>query len=244
MRECAVSTTKPNSFEHGLSADTTAAALEPLGSDGGRKILGALRRAVNEGYILLVAFRPAAARRALPPAMTEPLQYDLTLYPSPVLRKHAEPVEIFDEHLRGIVEAMFHTMRESKGVGLAAPQVGLKRRILVMNHTSEDGDDRVMVNPEILERVGETTLYEEGCLSFPGIYAEVQRPDGCRVKWQDLDGREHEQAFEGFESRVIQHEYDHLVGVLLVDRMSSADKLRNKVALENLVYDYKSAQRT
>lgn len=175
--------------------------------------------------------------------MTEPLQYDLTLYPSPVLRKQAATVEAFDESLRGIVEAMFHTMRESKGVGLAAPQVGLKRRILVMNHSTEDGDDRAMINPEILERDGDVTLYEEGCLSFPGIYAEVQRPDRCRVKWQDLEGESHEAEFEGFESRVIQHEYDHLVGVLLVDRMSSADKLRNKVALENLVYDYKSAQR-
>ena len=183
-------------------------------------------------------------RPALPPFdMTEPLQYDLTLYPSPVLRKQAETIEIFDEHLKGIVEAMFHTMRESQGVGLAAPQVGLKRRIMVMNHSAEEGDDRVMVNPEILERTGDATLYEEGCLSFPGIYAEIRRPDSCRVKWQDLDGKDHEQSFEGFESRVIQHEYDHLVGVLLVDRMSSADKLRNKVALENLVYDYKAAQR-
>ncbi len=173
--------------------------------------------------------------------MTESLQYDLTLYPSPVLRKQAAAVESFDDELREVVEAMFRTMRESKGVGLAAPQVGMKRRILVMNHTGEEGDDRAMINPEILSRDGETTLYEEGCLSFPGIYGEIQRPDSCRVRWQDTDGATHEETFTGFESRVIQHEHDHLVGVLLVDRMSSADKLRNKVALENLVHDYKQA---
>lgn len=173
--------------------------------------------------------------------MTDPLHFDVTLFPNPVLRRQARTVDAFDDELRQLVEAMFVTMRESQGVGLAAPQVGLQLRVMVLNHTAEEGDDRVMINPEIVERTGEATAYEEGCLSFPAIFAEVQRPDSCRVSWQDLDGKPREAVFEGFESRVIQHEHDHLVGVLLVDRMSSADKLRNKVALENLVHDYKSA---
>ena len=173
--------------------------------------------------------------------MTEPLEYEITLYPSPVLRKPAEPIEAFDGELEAIVAAMFVRMRESKGVGLAAPQVGLKKRILVLNHTGEEGDDLVLVNSETLELAGPRTTYEEGCLSFPGIYGEVLRPDRCKVRYQDLAGETHEQEFEGFQARVIQHEQDHLEGVLLVDRMSPADKLKNKIALDNLVYDYKQA---
>ena len=173
--------------------------------------------------------------------MTEPLEYEITLYPSPVLRKPAEPIEAFDGELEAIVAAMFVRMRESKGVGLAAPQVGLKKRILVLNHTGEEGDDLALVNSEILELSGPRTTYEEGCLSFPGIYGEVLRPDRCKVRYQDLAGETHEQEFEGFQARVIQHEQDHLEGVLLVDRMSPADKLKNKIALDNLVYDYKQA---
>lgn len=173
--------------------------------------------------------------------MTEPLEYEITLYPTPVLRKPADPVEAFDEELEAIVEAMFARMRESKGVGLAAPQVGLKKRILVLNHTGEEGDDLVLVNSEILELGGPRTSYEEGCLSFPGIYGEVVRPDRCKIRYHDLGGQVQEAEFEGFQSRVIQHEQDHLEGVLLVDRMSPADKVRNKIALDNLIYDYKQA---
>jgi peptide deformylase len=95
------------------------------------------------------------------------------------------------------------------------------------------------VNPEILERSGAPTTFEEGCLSFPNIYAEVVRPDRCRVKAQDLAGEPVELELEGFPSRIVQHEYDHLEGVLLVDRMSPGDKVRNKAALEDLVEDYR-----
>ncbi|MCB9914726.1 MAG: peptide deformylase [Planctomycetes bacterium] len=173
--------------------------------------------------------------------MTEPLEYQITLYPDPLLRKPSEPVTAFDDELAAVVAAMFERMRASKGVGLAAPQVGLKRRILVLNHTGEEGDDLALVNSEILELAGPRTTYEEGCLSFPGIYGEVLRPDRCKVRYQTLAGETVEREFEGFQSRVIQHEQDHLEGVLLIDRMSPADKLRNKIAFDNLVYDYKQA---
>ena len=170
---------------------------------------------------------------------TEPLEYDLTLYPTPVLRKKAAPVEEFGPELEALVEAMFRRMRASGGVGLAAPQIGLKKRLLVLNATGEEGDDLVLVNPTMLERSGPVTTYEEGCLSFPGIYAEIERPDSCRVRAQDVNGNEFEATYEGFVSRVVQHEYDHLEGVLLVDRMSPADKLGNRAALEDLVEKYK-----
>ncbi|MCH2107165.1 MAG: peptide deformylase [Planctomycetes bacterium] len=176
--------------------------------------------------------------------MTEELpEYDLTLYPDPLLRKPAEPVTSFDEGLTALAAGMLERMHASNGVGLAAPQVGLRTRVLVMNPTGEEGDDRVLVNPEILERTGAETSYEEGCLSFPGVYAEVRRPDHCKVRFFSVDGEEHEEEFTGFTSRVIQHEFDHLEGVLLVDRMSPADKVRNKHVLQDLVARYQERRK-
>jgi len=167
------------------------------------------------------------------------LHFDLTLYPDPLLRRPAAPVTAFDEELRAIVAAMFERMYTSKGVGLAAPQVGLKKRVLVLNPSGEPADELVLVNPRIVELSGPPTMFEEGCLSFPGIYAEVERPDACRVQAFRVDGTPFEETYGGFRSRIVQHENDHLEGVLLVDRMSPADRLRNKAALEELVKKYK-----
>lgn len=174
--------------------------------------------------------------------MSELLEYQLTLYPDPLLRKEAEPVEEFGEELERFVQGMFATMEKSQGVGLAAPQVGRRLRVLVLNATGKPEDALVLVNPEILERSGPQTLFDEGCLSFPGIFAEVRRPDRCRVKAFDARGLPIEARYEGFQSRIIQHEFDHLEGVLLVDRMSPADKLRNKAALDELVERYRAGR--
>jgi peptide deformylase len=171
--------------------------------------------------------------------MSAPLEFQIRIYPEPVLRKRAEPVERFDEELQAFVAAMFQRMRDSQGVGLAAPQVGHRLRILVLNPTGEPGDDLALVNPEIVERSGPQTTFEEGCLSFPSIYAEVVRPDRCRVQARDVQGEAIELELEGFPSRIVQHEYDHLEGVLLVDRMSPGDEVRNKAALEDLVEEYR-----
>lgn len=171
-----------------------------------------------------------------------PLAFDLTLFPEPVLRKKAEPVTRFDGELATFVEAMFETMIHSGGVGLAAPQVGVKTRVLVVSESGKREDGFALINPTILERSGPTTLYEEGCLSFPGIYAEVPRPDRCKLVAQDLAGNRFEREYSGFVARIVQHEYDHLEGVLLVDRMSPADKLKNKVALQELVERFQRAQ--
>lgn len=167
--------------------------------------------------------------------MGDALHFDLTLYPEPILRKRADPVTAFGADLEHTVAAMFERMFESKGVGLAAPQVGLKLRLLVANPTGDRQDDLVLVNPTITARSGPDTTYDEGCLSFPGIYAEIKRPDRCTVRACDVQGREFEREFSGFLARIVQHEYDHLEGVLLVDRMSPADKLKNRAALEELV---------
>ena len=173
---------------------------------------------------------------------TQELEFDLTLYPDPLLRRVAAPVEVFDAALAATAAAMFRRMVESRGVGLAAPQVGLRRRLLVLNPTGEPADDLVLVNPVLVDKFGPLTLFEEGCLSFPGIYAEIERPDACTVRAQDLAGNPLELTLEGFPSRIVQHEHDHLEGILLVDRMSPADKLRNKGALEELVERYKRAR--
>ena len=125
-------------------------------------------------------------------------------------------------------------------MGLAAPQVGLKKRILIINPTGEKEDELTLINPELVERSGTPTLFEEGCLSFPGIFAEVERPDVCKVEAFDVNGEKIEATYDAFPSRIIQHEHDHLVGVLLVDRMSPADKLRHKNALEAMVQRYKA----
>lgn len=174
--------------------------------------------------------------------MSSELEFDLTLYPDPVLRRVAEPVEAFDAELERIVRAMFARMYASKGVGLAAPQVGLRKRILVLNPTGSPEHELALVNPTILDRSGEPSTFEEGCLSFPGIYAEVVRPERCRIRAADVTGRVTEHELSAFPSRIAQHEYDHLEGVLLVDRMTPADRLRHKVALEELVDRYRRAR--
>lgn len=179
------------------------------------------------------------------PPMTEALEFDLTLFPTPVLRKEADKVTTFDDDLKKTVEAMFTLMFESHGVGLAAPQVGLKRSILVLNPEGDKDKpelNRVLINPKITGFGSDKNKHEEGCLSFPGIYAEVERPDRCTVEFVDADGQATTEEFDGWEARIVQHEYDHLMGILLVDRMSPADKVRNRAALEELIERYKASK--
>ena len=112
----------------------------------------------------------------------------------------------------------------------------------MLNPTGQPEDNLVLVNPTLVERFGPETVFEEGCLSFPGIYAEVRRPESCTVEAVDVEGKPLRSTYDGFTSRIIQHEYDHLEGVLLVDRMSPADRIRHKVALEELVERYKRSR--
>ncbi len=177
--------------------------------------------------------------------MSEALEFKITLYPAPILRKPAQPVEAFDEALKATVDAMYKLMFESKGVGLAAPQVGLNQRILVLNEKGapeEPEHNLTLINAKIVARGGKKTMHEEGCLSFPGIYGEIERPSLCTVEAFDVEGNPINKEFEGFQSRVIQHEYDHLEGILLVDRLSQADKLRNKPDLQEMVDRYRAEQ--
>ncbi|MFM7281734.1 MAG: peptide deformylase [Planctomycetia bacterium] len=173
--------------------------------------------------------------------MVERLEFDMTIYPAPVLRKPAEPVTAFDEELAEIVRAMFERMEKSNGVGLAAPQVGLRKRILILNHSGDPRDNLVLINPELISRSGPQIYFDEGCLSFPGIYVEVRRPERVRVRALDTSGKPFEGEYDGLISRIIQHEYDHLEGILLVDRMTPADKHKDRAALDNLVERHRRA---
>jgi len=142
-------------------------------------------------------------------------------YPDPVLKKVAEPVTEFDDKLRQLASDMAETMYAAPGVGLAAPQVGVSRRLVVIDCSPRDEDAQllVMVNPLIVDREGES-CEEEGCLSVPEYYAKVDRSAKVKVSFQDLDGGKHLIEAQGLTSICCQHEIDHLDGILFVDHLS------------------------
>ncbi len=145
----------------------------------------------------------------------------LTL-PDPVLRKKAKPVERIDAELRQLMDDMLATMYDAPGIGLAAPQVGVLRRLIVMDPAKDEAPKSplVMINPEILERSEETRTHEEGCLSIPDFTAEIERPARTRVSYIDREGKKREAELEGIWSTLVQHEIDHLNGVLFIDYLS------------------------
>lgn len=154
-------------------------------------------------------------------------------YPDPRLKKVSEPVTVFDDQLKALADRMLELMRIAKGVGLAAPQVGINKRLFVMNHTGEPGDDRVYANPVLTAIDGESEA-EEGCLSLPDIHINVFRADKVRLDAQDLEGKPVSLEREGFEARVWQHETDHLLGIMLTDRMSFTDRMKHRKRLKDL----------
>ncbi len=143
--------------------------------------------------------------------------------PDPRLKRVSSTVSAVDDEIRLLVDDLFETMYAAPGVGLAAPQIDVHKRLLVMDIAEKDGDSKpfVMINPMILERSESEAVYEEGCLSVPGYYADVARPDRVRVRYLDRDGAEQEIAAEGFLATCLQHEMDHLDGGLFVDRISA-----------------------
>ncbi len=164
-------------------------------------------------------------------------------YPDPRLREVCTAVEEFNDSLRGFVERMFEIMYASRGVGLAAPQVGLTIRLFIANPFAEPGHDAegVYINPEIVERSG-SEVSEEGCLSFPGLTCKIKRAEAVTIRATNLDGKTFTQSAEGLLARILQHESDHLDGMLLSDRMSTVAKIANRRLLKDLAdeYDHKS----
>jgi peptide deformylase len=152
-------------------------------------------------------------------------------FPDPRLRTRAVPVEVFDDALRQLAADMLETMYAAPGVGLAATQVNVHRRLLVADCSEKHDDPRVIVNPEILAREG-LSMGEEGCLSVPGYFDDVERATRIRVRAQDLDGKTVEFEAEGLLSVCIQHEIDHLDGKLFVDYLSEMKRQRIRKKLE------------
>jgi peptide deformylase len=158
--------------------------------------------------------------------------------PDPVLRQISEPVETFDKELKTLVSDMFETMYVAPGIGLAAVQVGVPIRLLVIDLQEPDKeggeavrDPRVFINPEILWHSDSEVPYTEGCLSVPEQYAEVMRPDRVRARWQDESGKSHEEQIDGLLAVCLQHEMDHLNGVLFIDHLS---RLKRDMVLKKL----------
>jgi peptide deformylase len=140
-------------------------------------------------------------------------------FPDPRLRTQAQPVTVFDAELKQLVADLFETMYDAPGVGLAATQVNVHRQLLVMDMSEGRDQALVLINPRILEKSGEQ-IYQEGCLSFPGVYADVERALRVKVAAQDVDGKPFELEVEGPLAVCIQHEMDHLVGKVFVDYLS------------------------
>jgi len=157
----------------------------------------------------------------------------IRVYPDSFLRRSVKPVENFDEALASEVREMFELMRKEKGVGLAANQVGLDKRVVVINVTGEDGDGKVLVNPEIAFRKG-SRIEEEGCLSVPGINGKVRRAAFVHVRAFNEKGEPFEYDADGLLAVVSQHELDHLDGVLFIDKLGPAKKLGIRKQLREL----------
>ncbi|MEM7780239.1 MAG: peptide deformylase [Pseudomonadota bacterium] len=171
--------------------------------------------------------------------------------PDPRLKTVSVPVEPdeFNDELKTLVDDMFETMYDAPGIGLAAIQVGVPKRLLVIDLQEpdmdaepikdEDGNERqpvknnprIFVNPEILNPADEKSTYNEGCLSVPEVYADVDRPATCTVRYQDLDGNSHEEDMTGMMATCIQHEMDHLEGIVFIDHLS---RLKRNMVLKKL----------
>lgn len=140
-------------------------------------------------------------------------------FPDPRLTTVAQEVETFDENLKTLVEDMIETMYSAHGIGLAATQVNVHQRLLVLDVSESQDQPRVYINPEIVDQHGEQ-VHEEGCLSVPGIYANVKRSENITVRARDADGEAFEEQLQGLHAVCVQHEMDHLVGRLFVDYLS------------------------
>ena len=193
------------------------------------------------------------AKSAVPAYLQAMAIREILEVPDPRLKQVSVPVETFDDELKVLVEDMFETMYDAPGIGLAAIQVGVPLRVLVIDLQPDDPDaepevctahgghhhthqptrkePRIFINPEILDPSEDHSVCQEGCLSVPEIYADVERPARIRARWQDLEGNSHEEEMEGLMATCLQHEMDHLEGVLFIDHLS---RLKRQMALKKL----------
>tara|TARA_B100001057_G_scaffold455276_1_gene501682 strand:- start:125 stop:649 length:525 start_codon:yes stop_codon:yes gene_type:complete len=161
-------------------------------------------------------------------------QRKIVIEPDPILRKKSEILEKVDNELRGLLDDMLETMYSAPGIGLAAVQVGILKRAIVIDLSKEKEKKNpfFLINPEIISKSKNTSTHEEGCLSLPGYFAEIERPAECQVKYIDYYGKKKEIKATGLLSTCIQHEIDHLNGVLFIDYLS---KLKRDMIVKKLV---------
>ena len=162
--------------------------------------------------------------------------------PNKILRKKSIAVEVVDKDLQRIMDDMLETMYAAPGIGLAAIQIGIPKRVIVLDIASKDEPKNPMffVNPEIIEKSKNNSTYEEGCLSVPGQFAEIDRPDKCHIKYLDYYGQTKEIKAEGMLATCIQHEMDHLEGILFIDYLS---KLKKTMIIKKLSKQKKAIER-
>jgi peptide deformylase len=165
--------------------------------------------------------------------------YPIVLYGDPVLKKRARDIEKDEVDINQLVSDMFETMYSANGVGLAAPQIGLSLRLFLIDSTPMEEDEskgikKAFINPEILEEVGKEWPFEEGCLSIPGIREDVDRLPKIKIKYLDEEWNEHIDEFDEVVARIIQHEYDHIEGILFTDHLSAFKKRLIKGKLSNI----------
>ena len=153
---------------------------------------------------------------------------EILTVPNPVLKQVSEPVERVDDELRALMDDMLETMYDAPGIGLAAVQVGVPKRVIVMDLAGQDEEPQpqYFVNPEILEKVEETEPYDEGCLSVPEVFETIDRPARVKLKYLNYEGEEVTEWAEGLYATCIQHEMDHLEGVLFIDYLSRLKRNR------------------
>lgn len=170
------------------------------------------------------------------PRTVDPQALKIVLYPDPVLRETAQPIEKVTPQIQAIARRMIALMHDAPGVGLAAPQVGLPWRMFVANPTGDERDDAVFINP-VLKNAGTLTEgHNEGCLSLPGVNAEIRRPKEITIEALDLEGKPFTMTSDELPARIWQHEFDHLEGVLIIDKMTPLDRKANKAAIADLEY--------
>jgi len=162
--------------------------------------------------------------------------------PDPILRKKCEPLEKVDTETKKLMDDMLETMYAAPGIGLAAVQVGILKRLVVIDIAKEEENKKpiFLINPQIIHQSEKTSVYEEGCLSLPGQFAEIERPAECTIKYIDYDGKEKELKSDGLLATCIQHEIDHLDGILFIDYLS---KLKKDMIIKKLVKQKKEIER-
>jgi peptide deformylase len=158
---------------------------------------------------------------------------EMTFYPAPVLRNQAQPIEKIDDNIRRLVARMIDVMVERKGIGLAGPQIGVPLRLFVVSLTGKREDARAYINPTVTPH-GDLDEAEEGCLSVPGVWAKIRRHKKATVAATDLDGRPFTEEAEGLHARALQHEYDHIEGMVIVNRMGAAARIAHRRQLKKL----------